>query len=103
MPTAAVNEQEKINIWIRIADLPAIPLSINRDDEPSYRETEKLVNTLWNKWSARFGETCSSQEVMARVAFQFARLYAQAYNQNVAVNDYLSNFEKKLDEIVVKI
>lgn len=100
---ATTNEQEKINIWIRIADLPAIPLSINRDDESSYRETEKLVNTLWSKWNARFRETCSAQEVMARVAFQFARLYAQSYNKNVAVNDYLTNFEKRLDEIVVKI
>lgn len=99
----ATSNEEKINIWIRIADLPAIALNVSPDDEAGCRESEKLVNTLWNKWMARFGESCSSQEVMARVAFQFARLYAQAYNQNVAVNDYLANFEKKLDEIVVKI
>jgi len=40
---------------------------------------------------------------MARVAFQFALLYAQEYNRNVAVNDFLTTFEKKLDEVVVKI
>ncbi len=100
---ATTNEQEKINIWIRIADLPAIPLSINRDDEPSYRETERLVKKLWDKWNAEFSEICSPLEVMARVAFQFALLYAQEYNRNVAVNDFLTTFEKKLDEVVVKI
>ena len=88
---------------IRLADVKPIPLSISRDDEPQYRETEKLVNTLWNKWMERFKSTSTSEEVMARVAFQFARLYAQAYRDNVTTNDFLHDFEQQLDEIVVKI
>lgn len=88
---------------IRLADVKPIALSISRDDEPQYRETEKLVNTLWNKWMDRFRNTSTSEEVMARVAFQFARLYAQAYRDNVATNEFINDFEQKLDEIVVKI
>lgn len=94
---------DKINITIRIADVKPIPLYISVADEPQYRETEKLVNTLWNKWMSRFRGTSSSEEVMARVAFQFARLYAQAYRNNIATKEFLADFENQLDEIVLKI
>ena len=52
---------------------------------------------------ARFKGTDSSEEVMAKVAFQFARLYSQAYRDNKATNELLTDFEKELDEIVIKI
>ncbi len=94
---------DKLNITIRLADVKPLSLSIDRNDEPRYREAEKLVNTLWNKWMLRFRNTSSSEEVMARVAFQFARLYAQVYRENIATGEYLADFEKKLDDIVVKI
>ena len=94
---------KKQNINIRIADVKPFALSIPADDEALYRESEKLVNTLWNKWMLRFRNTSSSEEVMARVAFQFARLYAQVYRENMATSEYLADFEKKLDDIVIKI
>ena len=50
----------------------------------------------------RFGENSTSHDVLARVAFQFARLFMDAYAQNKAVDDFLADFEKKLDDIVVK-
>ena len=40
---------------------------------------------------------------MARVAFQFARLYAEARKQNAEVETLLSEFEKKLDDMVIKV
>ncbi|MBR2147687.1 MAG: cell division protein ZapA [Muribaculaceae bacterium] len=92
-----------LNILIRIADVDPIALTIARDEEQGYREAEKLVNTLWNKWIGKFEGDNSSHRVMAMVAFQFARLYSKSYNQNVAVNDYLTTFEKQLDEVVLKI
>ena len=94
---------DKINITIRIADVKPIAFNVKRDDEASYRNAEDLVNRLWNTFKERLGGSCSSQEVMARVACQFARLYAQAYNHNVAVNEFLTTFEQQLDEVVVKI
>lgn len=96
--------QEKTqNILIRIADVEPIALTIPRDEEATYREAEKLVNTLWNKWINRFEGENSSQRVMAMVAFQFARLYSKSYNQNVAVNKFLTQFEQELNDVVVKI
>ena len=78
---------DKLNITIRLADVKPLSLSIDRDEEPRYGEAEKLVNTLWNKWMLRFRNTSSSEEVMARVAFQFARLYAQVYRENMATSE----------------
>ena len=88
---------------IRIADVEPIALTIPRDEEASYREAEKLVNTLWNKWIDKFEGGNSSQRIMAMVAFQFARLYSKSYNQNVAVNQFLTTFEQQLNDVVVKI
>lgn len=96
-------DDNNLNIKIRIADVEPIALSIPSDEEANYREAEKLVNTLWNKWINRFDGDNSSQRVMAMVAFQFARLYSKAYNQNVAVNKYLTDFEQQLNDVVVKI
>lgn len=94
---------DTINILIRIADIEPIALTIAREEEANYREAEKLVNTLWEKWAGKFDGENSSQRVMAMVAFQFARLYSKSYNQNVAVNQYLTDFEQKLNDVVVKI
>jgi len=98
MPT-----ENKQNIWLELADVKPIALLIDPKDEQAYREAEKLVNTLWNKWRNRFGESTNSHEVLARVAFQFARLYMEAYSQNQAVNGFLTDFEKRLDELVIKM
>ncbi len=92
----------KHNIWIQLADVKAMPLSVNKAEEANYHEAEKLVNTLWDKWMKRFNENSSSHEVLARVAFQFARLYLEAYAQNKAANELLQRFEAQLDEFVVK-
>ncbi len=96
-------DDNNLNINIRIADIEPIALTIPRNEESSYREAEKLVNTLWNKWVDKFEGDNSSQRVMAMVAFQFARLYSKSYNQNVAVNKFLAAFEQQLNDVVVKI
>lgn len=96
-------DDNNLNIKIRLADVEPTALTIPRDEEANYREAEKLVNTLWNKWINRFEGNDASKRVMAMVAFQFARLYSKAYNQNVAVNKFLTDFEQQLNDVVVKI
>ena len=91
-------DNNKTKIWIQLADVKPIPLSVDPEDEPTYREAENLVNTLWNRWMNRFSDSGASQDVMARVAFQFARLYIEAYKENQLVNDFLTDFEKQLDD-----
>ena len=96
-------EPTKHNINIKIADLTPIPLQITLDNEKTYRDAEALVNGLWLKWMQAFKDQCTSKEVMARVAFQFARLYVEARNANVKVEEFLTSFEKELDELVINI
>ena len=96
--------EKRHNIWLQLADVNRpIALSVTADDEVASREAEKLVNTLWDTWMKRYGDQSSSHELLARVAFQFARLYWVAYQQSNEVNDFLADFEKKLDELVVNV
>jgi len=93
----ADNNKEKI--WIQLADAEKpIALSINPEEEENYRKAEELVNTLWRKWMNRFNGT--SADVLTRVAFQFARLYLEAYGENREVNEFLTDLDKKLDALV---
>ena len=61
-----MNDKQKITI--QLAELPKIPLAVERDDEETVRKAERLVNDLWARWRKTFAEE-SSQMVMARVAF----------------------------------
>ena len=46
----------------------------------------------------RFNDT--SNDVLARVAFQFARLYLEAYGDNRQVNDFLTDLETRIDTLI---
>ncbi len=91
-------DNNKVKIWIQLADANQIALSINPGDEENYRKAEELVNTLWTKWMNRFNGT--SGDVLARVAFQFARLYLEAYGENRQVSESLEDIDKKLDTLL---
>ena len=83
-----MNDKQKITI--QLAELPKIPLAVERDDE-----AERLVNDLWARWRKTFAEE-SSQMVMARVAFQFAVLYKQMERRQ----HELEVLDKELDNLL---
>lgn len=93
---------DKLNITIRIADQPAMSLSINRDDEECIRMAEYNVNRLWNAWSTKF-KTKTSREVLAMVAFRFAELFYRLNNSATETTAMLENFEKNLDDILLEM
>lgn len=93
---------DKLNITIRIAGLAPFPLSINRADEELIRNAEYNVNELWRKWCGRFKDR-TPQEVMGMVAFQFAKLYFMISAQAASMEEILSDFEKELDNILLKV
>lgn len=93
----------KISITVNLADVKQIPLNINPADEKEYRNAEQLVNALWSQWVKVFNGKASSQEIMARVAFQFARLYLQAHEETVVADKFLKDFEEQLNDVVVKM
>ena len=91
-------DNDKVKIWIQLADANQIALSINPDEEGNYRRAEELVNTLWTKWMNRFNDT--SSDVLARVAFQFARLYLESCGENRQVNEFLTDLDNQLDALL---
>ena len=95
-------EEEKQKIWICLGDVKNVPLSVRRSDIDVYRKAEQSVNKLWGAWKTKF-DKLSSEEVMARIAFQFARLYIEANTRNDEVNEILTDFEQKLNYIIVKV
>lgn len=95
-------EEEKQKIWICLGDVKNVPLSVRRSDIDVYRKAEQSVNKLWGAWKTKF-DKLSSEEVMARIAFQFARLYVEASTRNDEVNEVLMDFEQKLNDIIVKV
>lgn len=94
--------KDKFNITIRLAELPPIPLQIRRDEEPMVRTAEYNVNRLWKSWVQRFSDK-SAYEVLAMVAFQFAKAYVTLNSQAEQTQTLLDEFEKRLDSILLNV
>ena len=95
---------ESKEIWIRIAGLDQFKVNLrDKAEEKAYRDAEKMLNDVWRKYAARFRDKRSNEGVMAMVAFKFAWTVVAANARNEAVASFLKEFERQLDEIVVKI
>ncbi len=90
--------KDKLNITIRIADQPPIPLTINREEEEIIRQAESNVNRLWSNWGERFKTTPES--LLAMVAFQFAKLHATQSAKLSRAAEALDGFEAELDRML---
>lgn len=89
---------DKLNITIRIADQPPLPLTINRDEEEIIRQAESNVNRLWNNWNERFN--ASPQALLAMVAFQFAKLHARLSGELEESEKVLKELNADMDELL---
>ncbi|MCM1449743.1 MAG: cell division protein ZapA [Clostridiales bacterium] len=90
--------KDKLNITIRIADQPPIPLNIRREEEEIIRQAEKNVNRLWYSWSERFNT--SNTSILAMVAFQFAKLHASLVAEQTAAAESLNRLNAELDQLL---
>lgn len=95
--------KDKLNITIRIADLAPMPLRIDIATEELNRSAEYNLNRLYGKWYEQYKGSKSSKEVLAMVAFQFAKLYLEKAQENENANEMLLNFEQELDKILLKV
>lgn len=94
--------KDKLNITIRIAELPPFALQINRSEEEVIRNAEYNVNKLWRAWRQRFADK-SSTEVLGMVAFQFAKLFTVLNRQADETAAVLDSFERQLDALLLDI
>lgn len=93
---------EKIlNISIRIADQPRMPLRIPASQEEIVRRAEANINELWRKWSAMDDfKDKSSAEILAMVTFRFAQMYFTAMETSLRVDKTLEGLERSLDKVL---
>lgn len=92
-----------LNITIRIADLPRIPLTVPASQEELVRRAEGSINALWNRWKdkAEFHDK-SSAEVLAMVTFRFAQLYYANLNASANLQATLSALEANFDRLLLE-
>lgn len=91
---------DRQNITIKISDVAPIPLSILRSDEEIYRLAEYNVNQLCGVWGKRYRDK-SSKEILAMVAFQFAKLYFSGKANIEATDAMLGELESELDRLLL--
>jgi len=94
--------KDKLNITIRIAELPPFALQIDRREEEIIRNAEYNVNKLWRTWRQRFTDK-SSTELLGMVAFQFAKLFTVLNRQADETVAVLDRFERQLDSLLLDI
>lgn len=91
--------KETQNITIRIADVPAMSMTIKPETEEIVRLAERNVNNLWSTWRGQFSKK-SSKEVLAMVAYQFAKHYYEQVSVNEAEHAVVAEFESELDRLL---
>lgn len=90
---------DNLNITIKIADVAPLPMTVRRENEAVIREAERAVNRVWKTWRKEF-DTKSSKEVLAMVAWQFARLYFELSHSVDEQQKFLTEFEAELDSLL---
>ncbi|MBQ3606450.1 MAG: cell division protein ZapA [Muribaculaceae bacterium] len=95
-------DEDKKQIDVRIADLAPIPIRVSAEDVPMVHFAEENVTQLWKKWSKLYGKEKSPLEIMAMVAFQFARRYYNDQALKDETIELLQRFEGDLDSIILK-
>jgi|GEM_PF-318246 len=91
-----------LNISIRIANLPRIPMRIPRSQEELVRRAETSINELWRQWSAmeEFSDK-SPTEILGMVTFRFARLYFGLLDASQSVDRVLAGLEASFDDLLL--
>ena len=74
-------------------------MTIDRATEERVREAEYNVNRVWQTWRSEF-DTKTSKEVLAMVAYQFAKLYYQLLHNVDQSHHLIDGFEAELDRLL---
>lgn len=92
--------KDKLNITLRIADLPPMKILIDPSEEEIVRKAQQNLNLLWRRWSERFTENTPG-EVMGMVAYRFAQMYYSAEAQIQELDSVAQDFEASLDNFLL--
>ena len=100
MPRRNMKDQQ--HITIKIANQPPIGLDIPRDREEEAHRVERSVNKVWARWCQDFHDR-KPEEVLAMVAYQYAKLYYELQEQVDGSLEGLADFEQQLDKLLLDV
>ncbi len=99
-------------LWLDLGRAKQQSYNVKKEDKSLCEKAEELVNNLWGAWMNKYvanteeevnSPVYNSEVMMSRVAFRLARLYLEERNKNSKMEEVLAGFEKKLDDIIVKV
>lgn len=93
---------DKQHITIQIADAGHLDLNIEREEEEDVRNTVSKVNMLWSQWCNQFPQR-STKDVLAMVAYQYARKYYSMVDAIAAQDSALAQVDNALDQILLDV
>lgn len=91
--------KDQLNINIRIAELPPIPMTVNPEDEEAIRNAQNSVNQVWKILAQRYPESSPAQ-LLALTALQFARRCALQQQNEADAADAVSTIDQALDGLL---
>lgn len=98
-------ENEKLRVTLNIAG-EQVKTVINRSEEEELRGLEKEVTALFNRWRVADPSRTKSQ-VLAMVAFQYAKLYydelAAGRSREASLRNFIEKYEERLNKIVIDV
>lgn len=92
--------KDKLNITIRIANLPPMRIQIAPQEEEIVRKAQKNLNLLWERWCERFVENTPG-EVLGMVAYRFAQMYYTAESRIGELESTITDLESALDNVLL--
>ncbi|MCF0202051.1 MAG: cell division protein ZapA [Bacteroidaceae bacterium] len=96
-----MKESGKITIRLHVNGL-VIPVIINREDEPYYREAAKTINSTVANYTQIFSEKKSESEIMAMAMIDIALRNEQnkVRNSVALYDDILLSLTKEVEEVL---
>lgn len=91
-----------LKIELKIADAEPISLDIERSEERVFRKAAELINESWADLRQTF-KNKSSHDVLALTALAVAELYYRRSGEMEAQSKFIDDFEKQLDQMLLKI
>lgn len=91
--------KDELNITIRIASLPPIPMTVSRSDEEAIRSAQYSVNQVWKMLAGRYpGST--PEQLLALTALQFARRCHLQGEAQAAAAEAVEEVDKALTRLL---
>lgn len=95
-----MKDTDKVKMRIKIAGM-SIPLTVDFSEQDHVRETERRVAELFDNWRRMFPSK-SEQELLAMMTYQYASYYLALSKNREEIADRLSEFEKAVDDIILR-